>query len=161
MTSPRWLLAGLLALLLAGGAWFFTRATDEAKINRLLDDLTESGDVDPDSNAVTRGLRVRSAFDRAFQPTARVDVPDLGGGSLEALATVAMGAGTALHDGKVRLDRRAIVLDDAHTLAEVTATARLDGHRGGESLTASRPAELQLRKIDRSWKITTLHVGAL
>ncbi len=159
--QPRLALVALAAVLLAGGVWFFTRQTDEAKINRLLDDLTQAGDVDADSNVVTRGLRVHRAFDCAFQPSARADVPEIGGASLDALEQVATGAGAVLHDGQVRLDRRAIVLDEPHTLAEVSATAHLEGHRGGSSISASRPAELQLRKIDGTWKITTLHIGAL
>jgi hypothetical protein len=159
--SPRLLVGVVLAVLLAGGAWFFTRSTDEARINRLLDDLTRAGDVEADSNIVARTLRVKSAFGSAFQSTARVDVPELGSESLDSLQEGVIGAGALLHDGTVRLDARSIVLDDAHLLAKVNATAHLDGHRHGEPLSATRPAELQLRKIDGAWKIVTAHVGVL
>ena len=160
-TTPRLLLGACGAVLLASGAWYFTRSTDEAKINRLLDEVTRAGDVDKDANLIARGLRVRSVFGDAFQPTARIDVPELGGASLETLQQGAIGAPAMVKDGQVRLEGRSIVLDDAHALAEVNATAHFDGHRHGEALTATRPAELQLRKVDGAWRITTLHIGAL
>jgi hypothetical protein len=164
MPRSRLVVAACAAAVLAIGAYFAFRPSDEARIRAMLGTLAKEVRVTgEDQNPIGRLAHVNDAFSKLFDRDVRVSIPEittLQSGRRE-LAELTVGAPRFVRTLDVDFDDITIKLDDAHTSALVGATARIRAvERDGETRSDKRAVDFRFAKEDGEWRIGTLTVWA-
>jgi hypothetical protein len=162
---PRSALIGFpLATVLAVGAYFGLRPTDESRIRGKLGALADAVHItesDMQTNPIGRLAHVSGAFEPLFDRDVRVSIPELttlSSGRRE-LAELVTTAPRYVRTFDVDFDSVTVKIDDTATGALVGATANVKAlDRDNRTRNDKRAVDFRFAKQDGEWIITTLSV---
>jgi hypothetical protein len=158
------LVAFPVAAVVAIGAYFGLRPTDESRIRSKLDALAAAvhvNEADMQTNPIGRLAHVSDAFEPLFERDVRVSIPELttlGSGRRE-LAQMVTAAPRYVRTFDVGFDSVTVKIDDTQTSALVGATANVKAlDRDDRTRNDKRAVDFRFAKQDGDWIITTVTV---
>jgi hypothetical protein len=167
MPRTRVLLAVIALAMVAVGAYFVWRPSDESRIRAQLGRLASAvrvQDADAQANPIARLAHVNGEVADLFEPEARVNLPEVselpsGHASRRELAELVAGAPRYVRTFDVDFGGVTIKMDDARTTAFVGATAKVNvAERDGAVDRGERAVDVHFVKNDGVWVIRTLTV---
>jgi hypothetical protein len=159
----RWIAIGGIALGVGlVGYALLSRDTDEELIRARLDQLTTAVRVDQGDNPLTRGARVRRAFNEVLSRNIVVRIPDLPdpGQGREGLLGVAMYAGHRYRTAEVALSDTSIQLDTRKIEASVKSEATLTATDAAGLHRQNRHVLFRFTRAADHWRISSIEVSA-
>jgi hypothetical protein len=163
-STPRRAVIAALAVALAIGAYWLLRPTDESRIRAQISRLETAvrvTEADMQTNPIGRLAHVSGLCQSLFEPDVRVsvrEIPQLRSGR-QQIEEAITAAPHFVRTFSVSIDVNDVKIDDAHTNAQVEATARASAvTRDGETRRDTRSVSFQLVKRDGEWLFTTVSV---
>jgi hypothetical protein len=154
----------VVAILVAVGAYFAFRPTDESRIRAQLARLAAAvrvTEADPQANPIARLARVNGELDGLFEKDARLTIPELTSGHADRreLAELVAGAPSYVRTFDVDFTSITFKMDAAHTTAFVGLTASVKAaERDGTMSQDRRAVDVHFVQRDGAWVIRTLTV---
>ncbi len=144
------------------GYALLARDSDQELIRARLDQLTTALRVDKGDSPLSRGARVRRAFDEVLTKDVVVHVPDLPapGPGRDALLGLAVQAGRGYQTADIALSDTTIELDARKTAANVKSEATLSATDSGGLHRQHRHALFRFTKGSDGWRISSINVSA-
>src|SRR5947209_1477386 len=124
MSRRTMIVAAAAISVLAVVAWLVFSPTEEQRIKAQLVRLATAVRLTADdTNAITRGARIRSELEAVLDPNVRLSIPEVTSlrSGRQELATTATAASAYLRTFEVTLDELEIKLDEPKTSAKVAA----------------------------------------